>query len=65
MVSITSVAENVGLEEEWKKEKNKEKKKERKKEKRKKEGLGKTKIVRFLILKWLNVTSYGDIPKIL
>ena len=64
MVSITSVAENVGLEEEWKKEEKKEKKKERKKE-RKKEGLGKIKIVRFLILKWLNVTSYGDIPKIL
>ena len=36
MVSITSVAENVGLEEEWKKEEKKEKK-ERKKE-RKKEG---------------------------
>ena len=64
MVSITSVAENVGLEEEWKKEEKKEKKKEKKKE-RKKEGLGKIKIVRFLILKWLNVTSYGDIPKIL
>ena len=37
MVSITSVAGNVGLEEEWKKEKNKEKKKERKKKERRKD----------------------------